>query len=271
MNTHTEPQVSFLVLDFQRPHSARLCLESIRRHTKFPHKIIYCHNGVADYPLALQKAGLIDELIMPRENGGLGLGTRAVFAACFSPIAIYWQVDQLMGRDFTEREVETLSLALSPENRVDGSKIIMSVGLAGPVCGAGIFTERAFAIKTDEYKWMEQNLPLTHGGAGPYAHVIWREEQMQKFYEKMGYAHMTDWPQLAIDNGRDAERQNPDGSRWVHFPDTKQLWLKSGPVKDRYVYPKFLPEEWDFVIATQSWPPGQIPEQEKAHSFHVWN
>lgn len=271
MNTHTEPQVSFLVLDFQRPHSARACLESIRNHTKFPHKIIYCHNGMADYPLALQKAGLIDELIMPRENGGLGLGTRALFAACFSPLAIYWQVDQIMGRDFTQEEVDAISGALARETRVDGGKINMSIGLAGPVCGPDIFTERAFAINTDEYRWMEHNLPLTHGGAGPYAHVIWREGQIQEFYSQMSYRHMTGWPALAIDNGRDAVRQNPDGSTWMHEPDRKGLWLMKGPVKDRYVYPKFTPEEWDFVIATQSWPPGQIPEQEKAHSFHVWN
>jgi hypothetical protein len=263
MNTYTEPPVSFLVLDFQRPQSARLCLESIRRHTKFPHKIIYCHNGLADYPLALQKAGLIDELIMPRENGGLGLGTRALFAACFSPLAIYWQVDQIMGRDFTKQELDSIYSSMARETR--------SVGLAGPVCGDGIFTERAFVINTEEYRWMEHNLPLTHGGAGPYAHVIWREEQIQKFYKMMTYKHKTDWPPLAIDNGRDAVRQNPDGSVWRHEPDRKGLELISGPVKERYVYPKFTPEEWDFVIATQSWPRGQIPEQEKAHSFHVWN
>ena len=271
MNTYTEPKVSFLVLDFQRPQSAKTCLESIRRHTKFQHKIIYCHNGVADYPLELQKAGLIDELIMPRENGGLGLGTRALFAACFSPLAIYWQVDQIMGRDFSQAELDQLMKKLEQDNRASDGRARVSISLAGAVCGDGVFSERAFVMETNFYKFWEQKLPLSHGGAGPYHHAEWREGQMQRLYESKGYVHDTGWPPFAIDNGRDAVRQNPDGSTWMHEPDRKGLWLMTGPVKDRYVYPKFTPEEWDFVIATQSWPPGQIPEQEKAHSFHVWN
>lgn len=273
MNTYTEPQVSFLVLDFQRPHSARECLESIRCHTKFPHKIIYCHNGVADYPLALQKAGLIDELIMPRENSGLGLGTRAVFAACFSPIAIYWQVDQLMGRDFTLEELDALTELEGQTFRQQGQnhKVIRSISLAGAPCGPHTYSERAHFIRTSLYRRWEHEEPLSAGGAGPFHHLPWREGQIQELYKRNDYLHWTEWPQLAIDNGRDAVRQNPDGSVWFHEPDRKGLKLLKGPVKERYVYPKFTPEEWDYVIATQSWPPGQIPEQEKAHSFHVWN
>lgn len=273
MNTYTEPQVSFLVLDFQRPQSARLCLESIRRHTEFPYKIIYCHNGVADYPLELQKAGLIDELIMPRENGGLGLGTRALFAACFSPLAIYWQVDQIMGRDFTKEELKALTdlLAKTYATHDSDEKTIKSISLAGAPCGKNIYSERAHIIVAGEYQWLESSMPLSVGGAGPFHHLQWREGQIQDYYKGNGYIHWTDWPQLAIDNGRDAIRQNPDGSVWRHEPDRKGLWLLSGPVKERYVYPKFTPEEWDGVILHQHWPPGQIPEQEKAHSFHVWN
>jgi hypothetical protein len=57
----------------------------------------------------------------------------------------------------------------------------------------------------------------------------------------------------------------------MHYPDTKQLWLINGPVKERYVYPKFSDREWEYVLGTQSWPPGEIPENEKKDSFHVWN
>ncbi len=270
MNTYTEPQVSFLVLDFQRPQSARVCLESIRRHTKFPHKIIYCHNGVTDYPLELQKAGLIDELIMPRDNGGLGLGTRALFAACFSPLAVYWQVDQIMGRDFTQEELNRMDTCVAQQPWFVTQRF-PSISLAGAVCGENIYSERAHIIRTEFYKDMEKMIPLGAGGAGPWAHLRWRESFIQEHYKDRGFLHRTNWPQLAIDNGRDAVRQNPDGSVWFHEPDRKGLKLLKGPVKDRYVYPKFTPEEWDFVISTQSWPPGQIPEQEKAHSFHVWN
>lgn len=273
-STYTEPQVSFLVLDFQRQASAAACLRSIRHHVKLPlssYRVIYCHNGLADYPHLFLKAGLIDELIMPRVNGGLGLGTRALYAACFSPLAISWQCDQLMGRDFTQEEVDALMVALSPAGRDEAGRTKLSIGLAGPVCGRNVYSERALATLSESYRWMEHNLPLTHGGAGPHAHVMWREEQLQKHYAERGYVHDTDWPPLAIDNGRDAVRQNPDGSIWRHFPDTKALHLVSGPVKERYVYPKLSEREWQFVLEKQSWPDGQIPENEVKDSFHVWN
>jgi hypothetical protein len=266
--TYTEPQVSFLVLDYLRPAAARLCLESIRRHVKLErYKVIYLHNGQADYPHDLLREGLIDELIMPRVNGGLGLGTRALFAACFSPFAIYWQVDQLMGRDFTQQEVDRLKATLytSP----DGQRTIDSISLAGPVCGAGVYSERAHFVETNHYAQLESWAQLGAGGAGPYHHLPWREGVIQAYYAKHNRVHLTDWPPLAIDNGRDAVRQNPDGSVWRHEPDQKRLWLVSGPVKEPYVYPKLNAREWEQVIATQTWPAGQVPENEVKDSFTV--
>ena len=269
--TYTEPQVSFLILDFKRESAARSCLQSLRDHIKVPARLIYCHNGVEDYPLDLLKQGLIDDLIMPRTNGGLGLGTRALYAACFSPLAISWQVDQIMGRDFTQQELDALAATL--DQMTGGGDIVKSISLAGPVCDTAgvrhIYSERALITKTAFYREMEHSLPLSHGGAGPYADIMWREEQIQRHYAENGYLHWTSWPLLAIDNGRDSVRTNPDGSEWVHEPDTKKCWLKKGPVKERFVYPKFSEREWAEVIATQSWPPGQIPEQERAHSFTV--
>lgn len=271
---YTEPQVSFLVLDFRREQSARLCLESIRRHVKFSTKVIYCHNGVMDYPFVFLKEGLIDELIMPRENGGLGLGTRSLFAACFSPYAIYWQADQIMGRNFYEEELGALIESLGPEARMFDGRLYLntkSISLGGPVCGNGVYSERAHIINTAFYRDLEYSLPLSYGGAGPYHHVEWREGQIQRHYTERGYLHRTDWPALAIDNGRDAIRQNSDGSIWEHRPDTKQLRLIQGPVKEKAIYPYLSDTEWHYVLETQSWPEWRIPEREIAHSFHVWN
>jgi len=273
MTDYQEPQVSFLILDFQRERAARQCLQSLRDHVRFPARFIYCHNGAADYPLDLLRAGYIDDLIMPRENGGLGLGTRALFAACFSQLAVSWQVDQIMGRDFTLEELDRLADLLGQTYRAPGinHQIIKSISLAGSVCGHNVFSERAFIMKTRDYKRWEQDLPLSPGGAGPFHHQLWREGQLQAHYKENDYLHWTDWPPLAIDNGRDAVRQNPDGSIWKHEPDRKGLWLVQGPVKERYVYPKLSEQEWRFVLDTQSWPPGAIPEQERKDSFHVWN
>jgi hypothetical protein len=272
--THQEPQVSFLVLDFRREQSARLCLQSIRQRVKFAdYKIIYCHNGLADYPVQFMREGLIDELIMPRENGGLGLGTRALFAACFSPYAIYWQCDQVMGRDFTKDELNGLTELLGMTCRAPAINhhIVQSISLAGAPCGQHVYSERAHIIDTKNYKRWEGWLPLSAGGAGPFHHLEWREGQIQRYYRENDYYHWTDWPQLAIDNGRDAVRQNPDGSIWRHEPDRKGLWLMSGPVKERYIYPKLTDAEWESVLSTQNWPAGKIPEQEVKDSFHVWN
>lgn len=262
--TYSEPLVSFLVLDFEKRDFSRLCLESIRNRTKFEHKIIYLHNGPADYPAEFLEEGLIDQLIQTKKNNGLGVGTRDLFAASFSRYSIYWQNDQVMGRDFELSELEGVAAQLADSET-------KSISLAGRICGEGIYSERAHLIKTEYYRFMENTLGLSYGGAGPYHHIMWREEQIQKFYAKNGYRHRTDWPVLADDNGRTAERQNPDGSRWRHYPDTKQLWLLNGPVKERFVYPKFSEREWDFVLTSQVWPAGEIPENEKKDSFHVWN
>jgi len=271
ISPYKEPVVSFLVLDYLRPDSARVCLQSIERHVKFPHKVIYCHNGAEEYPIQFLHDGLIDELILPRKNGGLGLGTRALFAACFSPLAIYWQVDQIMGRDFEIDELETLVNTLAPENRGNSPQICASISLAGPVCGKNIYSERAHAILTKFYRSMEYELPLSFGGAGPYDSYPWREGQIQEYYKKNNYIHFTDWPQLAIDNGRDAIRENPDGSIWKHFPDSKSVYLVGGEPKERHTYPKFNDKEWEYVLKYKTWPAGQIPENEVKESFHVWN
>ena len=267
---YTEPKVSFLLLDYLRPESARVCLNSIHKNVKFPKKIIYCHNGEADYAFKFLKDGLIDELIMPKDNSGLGLGTRALYAACFSEIAIYWQIDQIMGRSFEQAEIDELESLLKFKPQDDMPKY-PSISLAGPVCGSGVFSERANVMLTKTYKSMEEAIPLGAGGAGPWHHLPWREGAIQDFYKKNGYLHFTEWPQLAIDNGHDAVRQNPDGSIWRHEPDRKGLWLVSGPVIAKYIYPKLNDEEWDFVIKTQSWPAGKIPAIEEKDSFHVWN
>lgn len=269
---YKEPLVSFLVLDFKKEDATRKCLESIRNHVKFPHKIIYLHNGKADYPIKLFEDGLVDQFIQTVKNDGLGIGTRNLFAASFSEFSVYWQNDQIMARDFTEEELDYIDrFLIRPKESVFETQVCMSISLAGPVCGQNIYSERAHIIRTSMYKAMEHEIPLSYGGAGPYHHAEWREGQIQNYYKQNDHIHLTEWPPMAIDNGKEAIRQNPDGSLWKHQPDRKGLWLISGPVKEKYIYPKFTDQEWDQVISTQSWPDGKIPENEIKDSFHVWN
>lgn len=265
-----EPPLAVLVLDFLKEEETRLCLESVKRHIKVDHTVIYHHNGQADYPSALLKEGLVDTLVQTKQNHGLGLGTRALFAATFSPYSLYLQNDQYLMRDFTEDDLAAMVDILEHEPR-HGDPRIASISLAGAPCGLGVYSERAHLILTRQYKYWESLGRLGYYGAGPYHDGPWREAQIQEMYRVHGKWHMF-WPQpFVVDNGSRAIRENPDGSLWEHFPDTKALWLRRGPVRERYVYPRFTESEWASVLNTQIWPDGQIPEQEQKESFHVWH
>lgn len=272
MTEYKEPELTIIVLDFQRETESRLCLESVKRHVKFPVKLVYYHNGRAEYPYKFYQEGLCDTFVQTQRNEGLGIGTRDLYRMVFSPFVMTLQSDQIIGRDFTQEEFNQIKAVWGYHELINRENKIGSISLAGPVCGKGIFSERCGVMRTDFYQYMETHIPLGYSGAGPYDGAMqWREGQIQDFYKSQGIIHYTEWPPLVIDNGRTSERENPDGSRWKHFPDTKQLFLISGPVKEKNVYPKFTNEEWDEVIRTQYWEPGKIPKNEIAHSFHVWN
>lgn len=270
MSEYTEPVLAVLVLDYLKEVETRASLGSIKSHVKIPHKVIYSHNGMADYPTQLFKEGLIDHFIQTRVNGGLGLGTRDLFAAAFSPYCLYLQNDQQLTRDITPELIRHLVALLDTQGE-DTPLTIKSVSLAGPVGGDGVYSERAHFIRTSFYQDMERAGVLGYGGAGPYHDVTWRERQIQDYYRLKGYTHFNRLAPFVQDNGHDAVRLNPDGSRWRHRTDTKELKLESGPVKERYVYPYLTDAEWAGVLATQSWPDWQIPEKERASSFKVWN
>lgn len=268
-----EPPLSVLVLDFLKEEESRLCLESIRRHIKVEHTVVYHHNGQATYPARFLEEGLVDTLIQTKVNHGLGLGTRALFAAAFSPYCLYLQNDQYLARDLTEEDLAEMAAILDNDGgRLEGPPpYIASISLAGAPCGEGVYSERAHLISTHVYKYWEAIGMLGCHGAGPYHDGPWREAQIQQHYRQHHLWHMI-WPRpFVVDNGQRAIRENPDGSIWLHYPDAKNLWLKRGPVMQRHVYPRFTDAEWDAVIATQYWEPGKIPEQERGESFHVWN
>ena len=68
INPYTEPELSICVLDFCKPYESRFLLESIRRHIKIPHRIIFCDNGSnEEYPVKFLRDGLIDQLIINKE------------------------------------------------------------------------------------------------------------------------------------------------------------------------------------------------------------
>jgi hypothetical protein len=265
MKDYVEPELSILVLDFLKPEATRECLQSVKRHILFPHKVIYLHNGPGEheYPYRFYQEGLTDHFIQTNENNGLGVGTRDLVAACFSPYFMMLQNDQVIGRDFTFQEFEAIKKVLAePANSVQ------SVSLAGPTAGINTYSERCHIMMTYLYKEIEPKLP--NGGAGPYGHQPWREGAIQELYRKRLWIHHTDWPPLVANRGVWTVRDNPDGSRLHLRTDTKALWWEHNP-KESYVFPELTEAEWTASIAGK-WVNGTVPETylKKGESFNCW-
>lgn len=259
--------ISFLVLDYNRPGETYQCLKSIRQNAKFDNQIIYLSNGGnQDYVFDFYRQGLMDKVILNKENSGLGFGTTDLFRMCNTDYAIYFQNDQWLAREFTQQELDEMLKIIDRIYPDHTQRKVKSIGLAGDPC-QGQYSERAHLIRTAFYN----NIPdMPNGGAGPYHHIEWNEGYIQKWYKHHGLLHYI-WPKpLVGDNGCFALRENPDGSKWRHRTDTKELWLLGGPVKEKYIYPNFTQEEWDEVLKAQAWPNGRIPLKEQAHSFRFW-
>lgn len=257
------PLLSIAILDFQRPNELAKLLDSLDKHLKVPALRVYCHDGVApDYATEHLKNGRIDTLITTSKNYGCGIQTRQLFQACLTKYVLYCQVDQFMVRDFTEGELIAYTDCLHNHSSIFYIDLANNQGQGRP-------SERASFYNRQSYLNIE-GLDETVGGPGPLSHYKWTEQLLQEYMAK-NYLNFATVYKLFQDNGRQSVRRNPDGSLWRHYPDTKQLWLESGPVWEKYVYPKFSDAEWQSVLETQSWPPGQIPEEEKNSSFHVWN
>lgn len=266
MHDYNEPELSILVLDFAKPKESRLCLESIKQHVKFPVKVIYLHNGPAEYALDFYREGLIDQFIQSKVNNGLGVGTRDLVGNCFSQYFMMLQNDQIICRDFEYREFEMIVDTIGKSFQ---TKTVASVGLAGHVAGQNIYSERCHIMETAFYKEMERMIPLSAGGAGPYHHQIWREEQIQKHYREDNFIHAVSSYPLVTDNGVWTIR-DVAGGRVKMRTDTKAVWWLKKP-SETYIFPEMSEEEWiDAILG--NWKDGTIPKAylEKNQSFNCW-
>lgn len=248
--------ISYLILDFNRPNESALLLDSIWRHSKFPFAVIFLSNGgTQDYAWQFYEKGLIHKLILRKENSGCGLGTKELFRSSEHEFNIYLQNDQFLVREFSRDELEHYI------NHLKQNPSCGHIDLAGNQ-GNGRPSERAFLTNRDFYNSMN----VSSGGPGKKADVLWSEESVQNHY-KENNIHFVSSPLLFADNGAYSIRENPDGSVWEHRTDTKQLRLVRGPVKEKFVYPKFTDGEWELVLKTQKWPKWKIPKNEAASSF----
>lgn len=267
-NPYSEPRLAIAVLDYSKPIETYMCLRSVKDFVKVPHTVILCDNGSGeDYGLRYLQEGLADQLVVNRDSRGLGLGTRDLFSLIHARWTIYLQNDQVFGRDFTEQDFDSITANIG---RIENWSANRSISLAGAPCGHGIYSERAHLIETGFYKLMERAIPLGHHGAGKYHDGVWRERQIQDYYAKNGFVHVTNGAPHVIDNGVFAVRDMGEGGLWCHRTDTKRVWCIRVPVARNPAYPKFTDEEYTLAAAGK-WPEqGAIPQQEILDSFDCW-
>jgi hypothetical protein len=267
---YIEPELTIAILDYCKPIESHLLLESIKKHVKVPHKILFCDNGSGEnYAFEFLKEGKIDQLLINYKSLGLGIGTRDLHALTSTSHILYCQNDQIFCNDLTEDYFKFFKRILNGEistNEYSG-KIIKSISLSGYPCGKDIFSERAFLMETAFYKSLE---PLSLGGAGFLHELPWREGQIQELYKKNNWVHVA-IGQYVGDNGVFATRNMREAGIWCHRTDLKTLFCIVKPSDRNPVYPKFSEAEWQLALSEEGWPDGKIPEIELKDSFDCWS
>ena len=255
--------LSFLLLDFNRPFELQEVIKSIKKHVKFnPQIIVNSNGGKQDYVIDLYNQKHIHKLILNREGNGAGYGSSELFRYCNTDFAFYIESDQVFVRDFT---IEDLNAFKDKVTYDPQCKIVNPVGRATN----GEFTQRAFFCNTLWYNDIIKD--AENGGPGPYKNRNTNENFLQNYLKNNNLTQYIEDQPLVVDLGCYSVNESPDGSKWVHRTDSKQLWLLKGPVVEKYVYPNnFSENEWKQLLETQVWPDGQIPENDRNSSFVHW-
>lgn len=254
--------ISVLVLDFKKPIETRLCLESLRRHMKVPHQIIYLDNGGAQsYPWDFYQQGLCDVLISKKIGRGGGVGQTDLFRYCDTKYAYFVQSDQTLLHDITFDIQQKFIDAMSVAGGAD------CIDLNGDQSGRGIWTDRAHFISVP---WFNSLSPFPNGGPGPLHELRWNENYLQEIFARAGNRILHIRPTFFADNGIYTVRELPCGGIVRMRTDTKAVeWLKTP--KAEYVFPEHTAVEWTIAIAGE-WVPGDIPSiyLSRGDSFNHW-
>lgn len=264
-----ETSTEILILDFNRPNELKTLILSLKKYANFNNKIVVLNNGGERYADELLKQGLVDKVINNRINVGCGLGTIQLFSQCESDYAFYIQVDHCLNYELTEDNICDFKNKIEREG-------YLYVDLAGNQ-GAGRYSERAQFINKNQYL----SIPKMAGGPGPLDDLLWTEESVQNYMEFEMSQFYSFYKMVEVDGrmknfvpfkdcGWGSVRENPDGSQWYHYPDTKVLYCLSKPT-EKFTFPPFDEEEWNVAISG-NWPKeGKIPKEWKENSFEVWN
>lgn len=242
--------LSFVVLDFNRPQCAELCLQSIKDRVKFDNYevIFYSNGGQQDYVGRLYGKGLIDKCILSTKNEGSGFATPRAAEFVQTDFFINLQCDNMFIRDFTLEEFLTIKKTFKKDKRVGALNLFY--------CEK--FSERAYIINT---KFYCQNTMHEGGGAGPYFELGKNSETTtQEWVYKKGKTCGWWSPEKPLigDIGKYAINEFPCGGSFVRRCDTQELTVVVAP-KKRYDCYNLSSEEWDLILANK-WPAWTIPK-----------
>jgi hypothetical protein len=271
MNRNVLDHLTVALLDYDRPKEAERCLRSIHQFicVEYPPQILYLSNGGnQDHARRWYDEGLIDTLVLNRENHGCGIATKQAFQAALTDWVMYVQVDQYAVRPFTVDDLYDVFNTLDQH-----ADTLLYADLAGNQ-GHGTFSERALLMRRRDYLDIP-GMDEVIGGPGPYAQHKWTERHVQDYMKERNLGFLTMNPFLFADNGKWSQREygvEYGGAITVHATDTKVLKVLKPFSKRADGFPNLhlSDEEWAEMLAGK-WPvEGKIPEADKAHSFVVW-
>lgn len=256
------PLISIVILDFNRPVESELLLRSLELNADFDYELVYVSNGgEQDYVQKYYNDGRIDVLVLSKENGGTGLGTKLGFKAASGKYVIYVQVDQWLGVKLNETFINHVT------HHLESNSDVLCVDLAGDQ-GHGNFSERALIINRKRYLDIP-DLETAIGGPGPLSQITWSERGVQDYVkrENLKIAHAGT---IFGDNGKNSIREYPCGGVLVLTTDEKRLTILK-PLKERIDFPnlKLTDVEWELILSNK-WVNGTIPEGHRDSSFTVW-
>lgn len=254
---HTNKNITFLILDFNRPTETNLLLNSIKKYVKFDHSVIlYSNGGEQNYIKDFYDKNLIDIAILSKKNDGSGIGTIRLIELCPTEYFIYIQCDNFFYRDFSFEELDLMRKELDKDK----------VGVIS-LTNLNSFSERAFMCKTEFYL---KNHFQEGGGTGPtqVLNLLNSEQAMTKWLEKNN-KDIVIWNQLLIDSGLFSIVETPCGGSLIRRCDSQELKILKLP-KQKMPLWNLSEIEWEDIL-NNKWEDWTIPKASIPWIFFMSN
>lgn len=259
---HLNKEISFLIVDFNRPNESRLLVESLHKHVKFENYevIFYSNGGIQDYVIDFYKKGLITRLILNQKNDGIGMAQPRLIEFCQTDYFINVQCDRYMSRDFSLEELNSM------KHTFDDNKKLGAIDF----CFNNIFSENAYMMNTN----FACKVP-NHKGGGPGPFYFLGEGSETSTYNWIikNKLEVKKWPyKLFDDSGMYAVQELPCGGIFKKRTDTQQLTIIKKPLKKYNEVPglRISDKEWEQIL-NGTYINGTIPDGHKKDVFFYFS